>query len=164
MEHKIEPEKCSFDQFLGGDEAKDTDGDGTFDELENIGVYFREQKNSKGSSTFIARALVVDLEPGTVDVLKASDYNKIFNNDNLIFGANGAGNNWAKGHYTEGAELVEEVMDKIRIAIEECDAPQGFQLCHSLGGGTGSGMGTLLLLKIRDGYPDRITTTYSDRI
>jgi tubulin beta len=32
---------------------------------------------------------------------------------------------------------------------------------HSLGGGTGSGMGTLLLLKIRDAYPDRITTTYS---
>merc|ERR1711972_940126 len=29
------------------------------------------------------------------------------------------------------------------------------------GGGTGSGMGTLLLLKIRDAYPDRITTTYS---
>merc|ERR1712141_732183 len=42
-----------------------------------------------------------------------------------------------------------------------CDAPQGFQLFHSLGGGTGSGMGTLLLLKIRDGYPDRITSTYS---
>merc|ERR1712156_1088365 len=37
----------------------------------------------------------------------------------------------------------------------------GFQICHSLGGGTGSGMGTLLLLKIRDGYPDRITSTYS---
>merc|ERR1712141_806514 len=42
-----------------------------------------------------------------------------------------------------------------------CDAPQGFQLFHSLGGGTGSGMGTLLHLKIRDGYPDRITSTYS---
>merc|ERR1711959_618884 len=37
----------------------------------------------------------------------------------------------------------------------------GFQICHSLGGGTGSGMGTLLLLKIRDAYPDRITKTYS---
>merc|ERR1711988_142472 len=67
----------------------------------------------------------------------------------------------AKGHYTEGAELVEEVLDKIRLAVEGCDAPQGFQLFHSLGGGTGSGTGTLLLLKIRDGYPDRITTTYS---
>merc|ERR1712037_509976 len=48
-----------------------------------------------------------------------------------------------------------------RLEIEQCDAPQGFQICHSLGGGTGSGMGTLLLLKIRDTYPDRITTTYS---
>merc|ERR1711988_1258875 len=67
----------------------------------------------------------------------------------------------AKGHYTEGAELVEEVLDKIRLAVEGCDAPQGFQLFHSLGGGTGSGTGTLLLLKIRDGYPDRMTTTFS---
>merc|ERR1712150_231686 len=71
------------------------------------------------------------------------------------------GNNWAKGHYTEGAELVEAVLDRVRQEIEQCDSPQGFQIFHSLGGGTGSGMGTLLLLKIRDGYPDRITTTYS---
>eukprot|EP00494_Astrolonche_serrata_P022988 UN23245 len=86
---------------------------------------------------------------------------KLFKPDNMIFGANGAGNNWAKGHYTEGAELVENVLDTTRKEIEQCDAPQGFQICHSLGGGTGSGMGTLLLLKIRDAYPDRITTTYS---
>merc|ERR1712113_765819 len=39
--------------------------------------------------------------------------------------------------------------------------PQGFQLTQSIGGGTGSGMGTLLLLKIRDNYPDRITATFS---
>merc|ERR1711937_360953 len=37
----------------------------------------------------------------------------------------------------------------------------GFQICHSLGGGTGSGMGTLLLLKLRDAYPDRILATFS---
>merc|ERR1711879_734210 len=37
----------------------------------------------------------------------------------------------------------------------------GFQLTQSIGGGTGSGMGTLLLLKIRDNYPDRITATFS---
>ena len=30
---------------------------------------------------------------------------------------------------------------------------QGFQLTHSLGGGTGSGMGTLLISKIREEYP-----------
>merc|ERR1719220_1222705 len=79
----------------------------------------------------------------------------------MIFGSNGAGNNWAKGHYTEGAELIEEALDVIRKEVENCDCPQGFQICHSLGGGTGSGMGTLLLLKLRDAYPDRILMTFS---
>lgn len=37
----------------------------------------------------------------------------------------------------------------------------GFQLTHSLGGGTGSGMGTLLISKIREEYPDRIMNTFS---
>merc|ERR1712051_1044362 len=73
----------------------------------------------------------------------------------------GAGNNWAKGHYTEGAKLIEEALDVIRKEVEQCDAPQGFQICHSLGGGTGSGMGTLTLLKLRDAYPDRIMYIFS---
>lgn len=34
-------------------------------------------------------------------------------------------------------------------------------MTHSLGGGTGSGMGTLLINKIREEYPDRIMTTFS---
>ena len=72
-----------------------------------------------------------------------------------------AGNNWAKGHYTEGAELVDSVLDVVRKEAESCDCLQGFQLTHSLGGGTGSGMGTLLISKIREEYPDRIMNTFS---
>ena len=34
-------------------------------------------------------------------------------------------------------------------------------MTHSLGGGTGSGMGTLLISKIREEYPDRIMNTFS---
>lgn len=34
-------------------------------------------------------------------------------------------------------------------------------MCHSLGGGTGSGMGTLCLAKLREEYPDRIFSAYS---
>lgn len=71
------------------------------------------------------------------------------------------GNNWAKGHYTEGAELIDSVLDVVRKEAEACDCLQGFQLAHSLGGGTGSGMGTLLLSKIREEYPDRIMATFS---
>lgn len=82
-------------------------------------------------------------------------------NENSYIGQSGAGNNWAKGHYTEGAELVDSVMDVVRKESEGCDCLQGFQLTHSLGGGTGSGMGTLLISKIREEYPDRIMTTFS---
>jgi len=159
-EHNIEG---SSGLYKEDETVEDADGDGVPDELENIDVYFRgTMDNLKDPRCkFIPRAVLVDLEPGTMDVIKASEMGKLFKPDNMCFGANGAGNNWAKGHYTEGAELVEEVLERIRTEIEQCDAPQGFQLFHSLGGGTGSGMGTLLLLKIRDGYPDRITTTYS---
>jgi len=144
-----------------GSSGADADGDGLADELENIDVYFRCTTEDRTVGKMIPRAVLVDLEPGTIDVIKANNIGHLFKPDNMIFGANGAGNNWAKGHYTEGAELVETVLDQCRREIEQCDSAQGFQICHSLGGGTGSGMGTLLLLKIRDGYPDRMTTTYS---
>merc|ERR1712039_682415 len=67
----------------------------------------------------------------------------------------------SKGHYTEGAELIDSVLDVVRKEAEGCDCLQGFQLCHSLGGGTGSGMGTLLISKVREEYPDRIMETFS---
>jgi len=143
------------------EDSNDADGDGLPDELEKVDVYFRATSDERTTTKWVPRAVLVDLEPGTMDVIKAQPLGPAFKPDNLCFGNNGAGNNWAKGHYTEGAELVESVLDRVRLEIEQCDAPQGFQIFHSLGGGTGSGMGTLLLLKIRDGYPDRMTCTYS---
>ena len=52
-------------------------------------------------------------------------------------------------------------MDIIRKEAENTDCLQGFQMAHSLGGGTGSGLGNLLIQKIREEYPDRIMTAYS---
>ena len=110
-----------------------------------------------------------------MDSLKAGPIGKLFRPDNFVFGQSGAGNNWAKGHYTEGthfkftqqnfnfilklsfegAELVDSVLDVVRKECETSDCLQGFQLTHSLGGGTGSGLGTLLVSKIKEEYPDR---------
>lgn len=147
-----------------------------------------------------------------MDAVRAGPFGQIFRPDNFVFGQSGAGNNWAKGHYTEGAELIDSVLDVVRKEAESCDClqgarwgrlcigvecgmgseacrdllcsrcpaavapsgrphapgplppclpPAGFQLCHSLGGGTGSGMGTLLISKIREEYPDRMMCTFS---
>eukprot|EP00959_Pyramimonas_sp_CCMP1952_P350690 7347485-Pyramimonas_sp.AAC.1 len=97
----------------------------------------------------------MDLEPGTMDSVRAGPFGQLFRPDNFVFGQTGAGNNWAKGHYTEGAELIDSVLDVVRKEAEGCDCLQGFQMCHSLGGGTGAGMGTLLISKVlheRNGY------------
>ncbi|ELK02899.1 Tubulin beta-3 chain [Pteropus alecto] len=110
---------------------------------------------------YVPRAILVDLEPGTMDSVRSGAFGHLFRPDNFIFGQSGAGNNWAKGHYTEGAELVDSVLDVVRKECENCDCLQGFQLTHSLGGGTGSGMGTLLISKVREEYPDRIMNTFS---
>ena len=142
------------------------------------------------------RAVLIDLEPGTMDSVRSGPFGRLFRPDNFVFGKSlvclrqifdivaivvsmsiffciflysksyitgqsGAGNNWAKGHYTEGAELVDSVLDVVRKESESCDCLQGFQLTQSLGGGTGSGLGTLLISKIREEYPDRVMSTFS---
>ena len=55
---------------------------------------------------------------------RSGAFGAIFRPDNFVFGQSGAGNNWAKGHYTEGAELVDSVLDVVRKEAEGCDCLQ----------------------------------------
>merc|ERR1711988_1883563 len=126
-------------------------------QLERINVYYNEATGGR----YVPRNVLMDLGPGTMDSVRSGPFGQIFRPDNFVFGQSGAGNNWAKGHYTEGAELIDAVLDVVRKEAEGCDCLQGFQLTHSMGGGTGAGMGTLLISKIREEYPDRVMSTYS---
>lgn len=149
-----------FWEVISGEHGLDNNGEYKGDsdlQLERINVYYNEATGSK----YVPRSILVDLEPGTMDAVKSGTLGQLFRPDNFVFGQSGAGNNWAKGHYTEGAELVDSVLDVVRKEAENCDCMQGFQICHSLGGGTGSGMGTLLISKIREEYPDRMMCAFS---
>jgi len=66
---------------------------------------------------YVPRAVLVDLEPGTMDSVRSGPFGQLFRPDNFVFGQSGAGNNWAKGHYTEGAELVDSVLDVVRYSL-----------------------------------------------
>ncbi|CAM4567697.1 unnamed protein product [Lepidochelys kempii] len=121
-------------QVLGGDQRRARHrphrhyhGDSDL-QLERINVYYNEATGGK----YVPRAVLVDLEPGTMDSVRSGPFGQIFRPDNFVFGQSGAGNNWAKGHYTEGAELVDSVLDVVRKEAESCDCLQGFQLTHSL--------------------------------
>ncbi|GAA5844414.1 hypothetical protein JCM9279_006293 [Rhodotorula babjevae] len=126
-------------------------------QTDRLDVFFAEAAKQK----YVPRSLMIDLEPSTGDAIKAGKLGGLFRPSGFISGSSGAGNNWAKGYYTEGAELVESIMDQLHHETEACDSLQGFQMVHSVGGGTGSGLGTLILSKIREEFPDRMLATYS---
>ncbi|XP_038850454.1 tubulin beta-4B chain-like isoform X13 [Salvelinus namaycush] len=89
-------------------------GDGDL-QLDRISVYYNEATGGK----YVPRAVLVDLEPGTMDSVRSGPFGQIFRPDNFVFGQSGAGNNWAKGHYTEGAELVDSVLDVMEFTEAE---------------------------------------------
>jgi tubulin beta len=57
--------------------------------------------------------------------------------------------------------LVDSLLDVIRAEVERSDCLHGFQILHSISGGTGAGMGTLVISKLREEFPDRMLWTYS---
>ena len=61
-------------------------------QLERIDVYYNEVNGNR----YVPRAILVDLEPGTMDSVRSSPYGQLFRPDNFVFGQSGAGNNWAK--------------------------------------------------------------------
>jgi len=56
-----------------------------------------------------------------------------------------AANNFSRGHYTVGKELFDLVNDRIRKLVDNAENVQGFMVNHAVGGGTGSGLGMLIL-------------------
>ncbi|KAF0924198.1 hypothetical protein E2562_008495 [Oryza meyeriana var. granulata] len=92
------------------------DGDSDL-QLDRINVYY----NEASGSCYVPRAVLMDLEPGTMNSVRLGPYDQIFRPDNFVFGQSGTGNNWAKGHYTEGAELIDSIHDVIRKEAENCD-------------------------------------------
>jgi tubulin gamma len=113
---------------------------------------------------YIPRALLIDLEPRVVNQLrgKSSKYKDLFNPENCFVSADGggAGNNWASG-FRQGEQHHETVLDMIDREADNSDSLEGFVLCHSIAGGTGSGMGSYLLEALNDHFPKKLTQTYS---
>ncbi|XP_072218907.1 tubulin epsilon chain isoform X1 [Leuresthes tenuis] len=108
-----------------------------------------------------ARAVLVDMEEGVVSEILQGPLREVFDSTQLLTDVSGSGNNWAVGHMTYGSAYRELIVDKLRKAAEHCDCLQCFFLIHSMGGGTGSGLGTRVLRLLEEEFPDvcRIVTS-----
>ena len=136
LEHGIQPDgQMPSDKTIGG-------GDDAFN------TFFSET----GSGKHVPRTVFVDLEPTVVDEVRTGTYRQLYHPEQLISGKEDAANNYARGHYTIGKEIVDLVLDRIRKLADNCTGLQGFLLFNAVGGGTGSGLGALLLERLSVDY------------
>ncbi|RZF32740.1 hypothetical protein LSTR_LSTR005933 [Laodelphax striatellus] len=143
-EHGINPEGILEDYATEGIDRKD--------------VFFYQADDEH----YIPRAVLLDLEPRVIHTIMNSPYSKLYNPENVYLSKHGggAGNNWASG-YSQGERLHEEIFDIIDREADGSDSLEGFVLCHSIAGGTGSGMGSYLLERLTERYPKKLIETYS---
>lgn len=132
--------------------------DGTLQEYATTGddrkdVFFYQADDEH----FIPRNLMIDLEPRVINGIQSSPYRDLFNQENFFIAkeGGGAGNNWASG-YRQGSEHEDHVMEMIDREADGSDSLEGFVLCHSIAGGTGSGMGSFLLERLNDHFPKKL--------
>jgi len=124
------------------------------------GKYNGDQENSRYQTFFeetnagqnVPRNLAVDLEPTVLDDIRRGKWKGIYHPEFLVNGKEDAANNFARGHYTVGKELMDTVNDRIRKMVDNSENVQGFIVQHAVGGGTGSGMGMLILERLAVDY------------
>jgi len=105
---------------------------------------------------------MLDLEPRVINTIQNSEQRQLFSQDNIFVSAQGggAGNNWASG-YNQAEQSQEEILEMIDREAESSDSLEGFVLCHSVAGGTGSGMGSFILESLSDRFSKQIVQTFS---
>ncbi|NXR17897.1 TBE protein, partial [Cinclus mexicanus] len=101
-----------------------------------------------------ARALLIDMEEGVVNEILQGPLRDVFDSKQLITDVSGSGNNWAVGHKIYGCQYRENIVEKLRKTAEHCDCLQCFFIIHSMGGGTGSGLGTFVLNLLEEEFPE----------
>ncbi|CAK0842014.1 unnamed protein product [Prorocentrum cordatum] len=145
LEHGIQPDgQVPSDKTIGG-------GDDAFN------TFFSEA----GAGKHVPRCVMVDLEPTVVDEVRTGTYRQLFHPEQVISGKEVAANNFARGHYTIGKEIVDLVLDRIRKLADNCTGLQGFMIYNAVGGGTGSGLGCLMLERLSVDYGKKTKVSYT---
>jgi tubulin epsilon len=111
-------------------------------------------------SKVTARAVLIDMEEKVVERFKHGIMRHLFDKRYKLVNSPGSGNNWAVGHYAHFNYFKETLIDMFQRIVEQCDSLAGFFMMLSLGGGTGSGLGTAIIRLLEEQFPhvDRIVT------
>jgi hypothetical protein len=120
-------------------------------------VFFNRVRDGK----FVPRAILVDLEPGVISRIEQGDMGELFDQGQIVKKLPGAANNWARGYHVEGERVIDQIMNLVDDAVEKTVSLQGFMVTHSIGGGSGSGLGSLIVERLRERFPKKKIFTFS---
>merc|ERR1711878_99577 len=125
--------------------------DGTLQDCDKD-MYFTTFFEETGTGQFVPRNIAVDLEPTVCDDMRTGPFSQMYHPEFILNGKEDAANNFARGHYTVGKEILDQVNDRLRKLVDNSQNVQGFIINHAVGGGTGSGLGALILERIAVDY------------
>jgi len=111
------------------------------DDAGNIECFFEETRRGR----YTPRNLMIDLEPNVIDDVKTSRLAGLFHPDFLLSRNHGSGGVFVNAYHYEGNDMIPEINEQLRKLVDNCDNFQGFMCANSVNGGTGSGLGCLLL-------------------
>jgi tubulin alpha len=100
----------------------------------------------------VPRVIFVDLDDAIVNELRNGRHKSLYLPEQLVTGKEDAANNFCRGYYNLGRHVLDPVIDKVRTLADNCDHLAGFQVFSSCGGGTGAGLGSLLLERLSNEY------------
>jgi len=109
-------------------------------------------EDSATSQKYTARSVFIDLEPDSIDQLRTGTYRELFPTDQLISGKEDKCQNFARSYGSGGKQYIDTCLDRIRKVADDCTDLEGFIIFNSVGGGTGSGLGSLLLERLSADY------------
>merc|ERR1712093_924276 len=110
------------------------------------------EKLDAANQDFVPRQVTVDLEATVIDEIRQGPYRDLFHPEFLLNANEDAANNFARGHYTIGKENIDATSELIRKLTDNSENVQGFIVNHAVGGGTGSGLGGLVLERLSVDY------------
>nr|VZI18878.1 unnamed protein product [Spirometra erinaceieuropaei] len=104
------------------------------------------------SRRYVPRSIFIDSEPSVTDEVQNGLFRSLFNPCSFIHGKEEAANNYARGRFILGAQIMEPIVERVRKEVESTDMCQGFVVNHSTGGGTGSGVTVRVMEHLADTF------------
>ena len=99
--------------------------------------------------------------PQVIDEVRTGTHRHLYDPAQLLSGKESAGSNYARGFCTTGHAMIELVMEGVRKLADDCTALQGFLVFNAVGGGTGSGLGSLLMERLSVDFGKKIKMSFN---